>query len=514
MAGPQPHAEAAAPADYLDAGVEDQLHRVIRQRLGIVLQPHQHRYLVRAVHDTCADFDCGSPGDLVRILSEGDLSSPVVQSVITRITVAESYFLRDPKQIEYLRQTWLPDLLDRRRREGRHRIRVWTPGCACGQDTYTLALVIRDALPLSEEWDVVIMGSDIDSNCLETAERGLYTRWSLRATPQHICDRYFRTEEDGWRVDDGIKAMARFRLINLAGPDFPSVATGTQDLDLILCRNVFIYFEPAAITRTLERFAGCLAPGGEIVVGASDLNLIPPPQLEFSLVQGFKVFRRAADRPADRVDAPVPVPAPDRTVIPARAPTDVAVAPGPRPRAAGGEPPGPAAGVAGLQAIRALMDSARWQDAVDLARDNLKHHAQDPALLLVLAEALANLGRLDEGRAACARALELESTLARGHYIDGLILFAQGAAEAATAALKRAVFLDPDFIEALYHLGLLHLRQGRVRFAIKYLENVITVAKRRDGDTQAVAGMTNREVIDVLRAEIGYHTLATEGTSR
>ena len=53
-----------------------------------------------------------------------------------------------------------------------------------------------------------------------------------------------------------------------------------------------------------------------------------------------------------------------------------------------------------------------------------------------------------------------------------------------------------------------------MRFAIKYLENVITVAKRRDGDTQAVAGMTNREVIDVLRAEIGYHTLATEGTSR
>ena len=180
------------------------------------------------------------------------------------LTVGETYFLRDPAQIAALRYTILPDVIARRGAE--RRLRMWSAGCSTGEEVYTLAILLKER-DIGENWDVALVGTDVNRESLRIAREATYPAWSFRSTPDAVRDRYFENVAGDWRLRESVRHMARFAWANL-GADV--LLPPMTNLDLVVCRNVTIYFDDAATQRLYGALIGSLAPGGWLMLGPSD----------------------------------------------------------------------------------------------------------------------------------------------------------------------------------------------------------------------------------------------------
>ncbi|PIW50534.1 MAG: chemotaxis protein CheR [Zetaproteobacteria bacterium CG12_big_fil_rev_8_21_14_0_65_54_13] len=240
-------------------------------KLGLVIRKHQLNGLHNAIYEGCRYFGHGNWQDYFAALKYGNNVSPEMEQLIAAVTIGESYFFRDQNQIAWLRDTWLPQMIDQRRKQGDLSLRIWSAGCSSGQELYTLAILLAEALPDLDAWNIHLMGTDINADVLSNALRGHYSSWSFRATPDAVRDRYFNSQNNGFTINDHLRHMACFTYLNLADDEYPSMLTQTNSMDLILCRNVFIYFDKAVVDRVMQRFSRCLLPGGVLMLGASDL---------------------------------------------------------------------------------------------------------------------------------------------------------------------------------------------------------------------------------------------------
>ena len=145
----------------------------------------------------------------------------------------ETYFFRDQGQFDLLRLRLLPELIERRR--GARILRLWSAGCASGEEAYSLAMLVDMLLPEHHSWDIFILGSDIDQTALAKARRGRYGQWSFRVAPPALQQRYFQHMGDEWALDERIRHMVTFRAVDLIDEPFP--AGELCNMDLILCRN-------------------------------------------------------------------------------------------------------------------------------------------------------------------------------------------------------------------------------------------------------------------------------------
>ncbi|MGV3720316.1 MAG: CheR family methyltransferase, partial [Actinomycetota bacterium] len=188
----------------------------------------------------------------------------------------ETYFFRDSRQIALLKDRILPELLERRRP---HRsLRIWSAGCSTGEEAYSLAFLLQELAPDLASWEVLILGTDVNPQVIEKAREGRYREWSFRGRHAKL-DRYFNREGDTWRVKDHLRRLATFRLGNLVDDQFPDARSEIREMDLIVCRNVFIYFSRPAVAKVVAKMAATLRQGGFLVTGHTELHGVPLPQL-------------------------------------------------------------------------------------------------------------------------------------------------------------------------------------------------------------------------------------------
>ncbi|MCC6207493.1 MAG: protein-glutamate O-methyltransferase CheR [Gammaproteobacteria bacterium] len=242
----------------------DYIRRVVVEQTGIVLSD-QKRELVygrlakrlRALGlHTFADY-CGhlerSPDEL--------------HELVNAITTNLTSFFREPYHFDYLRDTVLPELL--RSNAQSRRIRIWSAGCSTGEEPYSIAMVLRDALPSGEGWDARILATDIDSNVLAKAQEGIYQEERATGVPERYLRRGFRKGQGDHagmlRVGDEVRSLITFRQLNLM-KDWPMHGP----FDVIFCRNVVIYFDKPTQRRLFDRYADILVDGGHLFIGHSE----------------------------------------------------------------------------------------------------------------------------------------------------------------------------------------------------------------------------------------------------
>jgi len=190
------------------------------------------------------------------------------------LTNNESYFFREVSQLELLRDEILPQLAESSRAEGRE-VRILSAACAGGEEPYTLAIMLREMPAGKRPERVRISGMDVDAEALARARRGVYTPHAFRGMDETRRNRYFREAEGGWALDDTVRGEVRFHQGNLLDPAWP-LQLGRQDV--IFCRNVLIYFNPAATLRTAENLHAALHPQGALFLGhAESLSRVPAP---------------------------------------------------------------------------------------------------------------------------------------------------------------------------------------------------------------------------------------------
>lgn len=396
-------------------------------RTGLALTGRQREELGAYVERRFNDLGCAGAADYI-----GQLGRPEeFRGLVGCITVAETYFWREARQFEVLRQELLPGLLSLARAEGR-KLRFWSAGCCTGEEPYALALIAAES---GIQDEVEILGTDINEAYLERAVAGVYSRRSVEKLPPELLRRYFTPDGGAFRLAPEIRGRVRFELLNLGEPHYPSFLNGTAGVDAIFCRNVLIYFDKQRLAEVLERFKRCLSPGGVLAFGHSEM--FPP---EWGLtprnIEGAFFYSEPALPPAG-AEPPVYIP---------------------RPRAAATAPAGPA----------------------ELPPAAPAPAAADPGALLAAAERLADAGRAKEAAELCRKAARLKPTLERAHYLLGVLELDRP--EAARDHFRKVVYLDPANVLARWHMALLDQKLGRRGDALREFRNLERLAAGRPAE--------------------------------
>jgi chemotaxis protein methyltransferase CheR len=185
-------------------------------------------------------------------------------NVIDLLTIHETYFFREDQQLKAFTDEILPELLTTR--VSTRSLRIWSAGCSTGEEPYTLSMLILEN-EMFKEWSVEIFASDISHRVLQTARRGVYSGASLRVMNSYYLTKYFHKEEHGYRIDDRVKKNVTFLHLNLLDTD---KMVFINALDVILCRNVIIYFDQEAKKKIITTFHQKLNPGGYLLLGHSE----------------------------------------------------------------------------------------------------------------------------------------------------------------------------------------------------------------------------------------------------
>ncbi|GFO61502.1 protein-glutamate O-methyltransferase [Geomonas silvestris] len=417
--------------------------------------------------------------DLAEFL-KGVMSAPPSRSQLKplarALTIGETYFLRDPRSYQVLEREVLPELIARKR-QGDRTLRLWSAGCASGEEPYTLAILLSRVIPDLGSWQISLVGTDINEQSLEKARQGNYSKWSFRNAPAWLMD-YFTRQEDGrYQIVPRIRDMVRFEYLNLAQPQAEAEpVTGTDVLDIIFCRNVMLYFGPAQIERTMGRFHRALNEGGYLFVGPTEVDQRQMEGFSCRRLEGAFVLSkesRVPQPPPPAAAPPLRVAAPPLPRQRHREPAKVA-SPAPKKGA-----PAPAAPPAFEQALSHYRTGS-YQLAADLVRQLRDAGPADLETLMLGARALANISRFGEAGVLCDEALAADPLSVPAHYLKAIILEHLGEPEAACAALKRVLFIDGEFLLAYFALGNLYRVSGDAAESQRNYANALRLLERRD----------------------------------
>lgn len=412
-----------------------QLFDAIQERLALSLDDHRRADVVRVVDEMIATKRAQDVRHFTNMLTGQPTKHSLWQNIISVVTVGETYFFRDQNQLNALRYSILPNLIEQRRKLGQKYLRLWSAGCSSGEEPYTLGIILRELISDIHEWDILILATDLNAGSLERARGGYYRAWSFRSeTPEGIRHRWFTPEKDGYKIDPAIRNMVTFEQLNLANSNYASSVSRTIDMDVILCRNVMIYFDRPTQAAVISRFHWALHHQGWLILGPSEL--VPPDNQEFKPVnfenavvyQKQAVVRQDALIETEPIIVPIvtiPKPPLRKTVTSTLPPLSlVAKKPAPMPPAA-------------------MPKANEWERAM---------HA-------------ANREQWDEALKLLEDAEKAQPLQAEVHYLRGVVELNLQEQDKALASLRRAIYCDANFVMAHYTLGELYQKQGNSRKA-------------------------------------------------
>ncbi|HEY9593002.1 MAG TPA: CheR family methyltransferase, partial [Spirochaetia bacterium] len=391
-----------------------------------------------------------------RLLDTATAASEI-EKLARHLTVGETYFFRDKDSFDALQWGILPDLIRSRAETGRW-LRIWSAGCCTGEEPYSVAMLLDQLLPDIDRWNVTILATDINTRFLRSAAEGVFREWSFRATPPAIRERYFSPESGGrMRISPRIRRMVRFTFVNLVSDEYPSLLNNTNAMDVVLCRNVLMYFAPEQAARVVAGLRRSLVDNGWLLVAPSESS-----QASFG---GFSVvprdltflYRKAPEAPPSAADA-----APSRGHDPRR-------------------------GGAGQMALSRPSASAerseRDRPPIEIAREH------------------ANRGELEKALVWCDTALALDGLSPQHRFLRAMIERELGRLVDAAKSLEQALYLDADFVMAHFVLGTLAERLGHPRKAQRHLRIAEGLLARMPSEEPIPegAGLNAGRLADVIR---------------
>jgi chemotaxis protein methyltransferase CheR len=245
------------PLDY------DFLRKCLKERSGLVLSADKQYLVVSRLLPVARRAGFDTLGALVAALKSGK-AEPLMTMIVEAMTTNESFFFRDKMPFENFRSTLLPALLEAR--AASRAIRIWCTAASTGQEPYSLAMSLKELERDITGWRIEIVATDISNDVLEKARQGIYSQFEVqRGLPVRLLLKYFSQTGDTWRIAPEIRAMVKYRQLNLLS-DFSSLGA----FDLIFCRNVLIYFDQETKIDVLTRLARLIARDGYLVLGAAE----------------------------------------------------------------------------------------------------------------------------------------------------------------------------------------------------------------------------------------------------
>jgi chemotaxis protein methyltransferase CheR len=244
----------------------DYLRTLLRQRSGIVLQDEKE-YLVETRLSALAHSEGLASVESLLAKLQTQPPNGLHERVIEAMTTNETSFYRDVQPFEALRTMVLPELFQRRARE--RQLSIWCGAASSGQEPYSLCMLLREHFPVVSSWNVWFLATDLSRAVLDRARRGLYSQVEVnRGLEPRLLMKYFEHQGLEWQLKDDIRRMVEFRQLNLL-ESWPLM----QPLDIVLLRNVLIYFDVETRKLILGRIRRLLRPGGFLFLGGAETTL-------------------------------------------------------------------------------------------------------------------------------------------------------------------------------------------------------------------------------------------------
>ena len=257
------------PGDDVELAEEEfrLLRDFIHERFGLYFEDNQKPTLRSRLLGRLAGLELASFEDYYRYLRFSPERSDELQRMISHLTNNETYFYREAPQLKVFSEHVLKSLKDRKTKTGAKNLRILSAGCSTGEEPYTLAMVVHDSAQFFWNWEVAIVGMDVDQKALEKARKAVYHHNSFRSMPPGSEERHFAREASGASVKDAIRRLVHFRWGNITDP---ASYDGLSGLDAVFCRNVLIYFSDGMIRKVVGLLYQALAPGGYLFLGHAE----------------------------------------------------------------------------------------------------------------------------------------------------------------------------------------------------------------------------------------------------
>ncbi len=244
----------------------DFVRKLVRERSGIVLDESKGYLVESRLAPVCRTLGYKSIGELVAAV-RGRAFSREHKAIVEAMTTNETSFFRDLHPFETLQRHILPDLIERR--SSVRKLNIWCAACSSGQEPYSLAMLIREQFPRLASWKVNILATDISTETLERARAGLYSQVEInRGLPAPLLVKYFEQDGLAWRLKQDLRSMVEFRELNLTAALPPMPA-----MDLVLIRNVLIYFDLETKKGVLAKIGRVLDKDGYLLLGGAETTI-------------------------------------------------------------------------------------------------------------------------------------------------------------------------------------------------------------------------------------------------
>ncbi|HEY9697304.1 MAG TPA: CheR family methyltransferase [Trichocoleus sp.] len=420
-----------------------------------------------------------------------DPCQPEWCELVNSLTITESHFFRDQGQFLLLREQILPEIIRRKMNapgSDRLTLRLWSAGCSTGEEAHSLAILLTELIPDSCQWNISILGTDINQTALQRARQGIYSNWSFRSVPVELKQRYFQAHRHEWKIAAPIQAMVKFKPKNLVYDEYFHTDSDIHNFDLILCRNVFIYFNPEAIDRVIKKFYSALIPGGYLLTGHAELQGQNLQQFEILSFPESVIYQRrqyfqpveSCSNQSNRLEKPflkIPVVPSFDPAICLSAFSSVPLPQKPAVLTALVEKQ---PGVEDeLAEIRQLLKQKAYLAAIEQARAVISSTPKNALAYYLIAQAYANLGDYTQAVFYSEQSIQIDISTANPYYLMAQIAEEQGEVDRAKALLKKVIYLMPTSAYAYAELGFLYYQEGSLerarrnwQSALSFLQNL------------------------------------------
>ncbi len=496
---------------------------LISQHIGRLLGLHfpekQLESMGKSVMKAALDLKRDPQTDsLKKWLESSSLPRTEIDALARHLSVGETYFFREGSGLELFRNEIIPAI---KQQASDEEIRIWSAGCSSGEEPYTLAILLYENIPDLRYRNIRILASDLNPEALAKAQKGIYSAWSFRETPEAYKNKYFSARGKHFEIRKDIREMVSFFQLNLAGSAYPSADNGTKCLDVIFCRNVLMYFLPEMAIAVAKRFYEAMKPEAWLITSQVELHqeyyaafkkirykqgifyrksrkdekmhplsgaFSPQPQKNLgqtnmaSIITGLKsestTSRKHTMRPAN---TPGALSARSKSLKSDSQPNGMPAKLAGKTGQATKEPHN-------LEKAHRFFKEANYTACSDYCLAYLKDQPFETAIGELLVRSLANLGRHNEARYWAEKLISAngENTAYLGLFAS--ILMEQNDFRLAEKSLVKALYLDPYYVPGLFNMYSVLNSLGKKMLAKKYFNNLLKAIDKLE-DHKEIPGL-------------------------
>lgn len=470
----------------------EQLRKLIADRIGFTVRQQDIKYFKLKIEDRIRQLKLANLIEYYNLLknsTQKNKSSLFKQTLAQKewiilaniITNGESFFFRGRGQFDLIANTILPKIIAekiRAKKQGESNflsLKIWSAGCSTGEEVYSLAMVINELIADPAQWNIAIIGTDINQDFLESARKGIYKQWSFRLTDSLFKSKYFIKEKDYWQIKPHLKTMVNFYQDNLM--DVNKVSHHNYSIDFVLCRNVFIYFDLDSIAKAVQKITNTLRSGAYFMSGHAELQGIKLkdfqpisfpesvvyqylPQLESVTlsVEDFDLVNNYAS-PNNIVKPQLLIQKSNDLILKVPDTETSNLKPTEKEKTTTDKQPNYSIVI---DRMHILLDKGDYDAIIKQGKDFIENNCYGKELFYLIAQAYANKGNLEKAKQNCDRALEIDYTYIAPLFLLSQIAEAEDNYSKVKELLKKIIYLEPLSIAAYLDLADIYSKDNEV----------------------------------------------------